>query len=82
VPHAWIAQLAGGGRIVLPLVMRGQQRIIAFERDGAELAGRSMIYGGFVPMQGAGTHRAFALGFKDASTLHFDEGEPADVDEL
>lgn len=39
-----------------------------------------MIYGGFVPMQGAGTHKAFALGLDDATTLHFDEGEPADAE--
>lgn len=76
VPTAWVEQLAEGGRIVLPLVMRGQQRIIAFERDGADLVSRAMIYGGFVPMQGTGAHKAFALGFEDATTLHFDEGEP------
>lgn len=82
VPQAWLAQLAEDGRIVVPLVMRGQQRIIAFERAGTDLVGRAMIYGGFVPMQGAGAHKAFALGFDDATTLHFDEGEPADVEAL
>lgn len=82
VPRAWVAQLAEDGRLVLPLVMRGQQRVIVFERDGAELASRSMIYGGFVPMQGAGAYRAYALGFEDATTLHFDEGEPEDADKL
>ena len=79
VPPAWSRQLAEGGRIVLPLALRGQQRIIAFNRVGANLASRSMFYGGFVPMQGEGAHRAFALGFEDATTLHFDEGEPADA---
>ncbi|MBR7825837.1 methyltransferase, FxLD system [Actinospica sp. MGRD01-02] len=79
VAPAWVAQLAEGGRIVLPLVMRGQQRIIAFERDGADLVSRKMIYGGFVPMQGAGARKAFALGLDDAATLHFDEGGPVDA---
>jgi len=82
VPPAWMAQLAEDGRIVLPLALRGQQRIIAFDRDGTDLVSRSMFYGGFVAMQGLGAHRAFALGFEDATTLHFDEGEPADADEL
>ena len=82
VPPAWIRQLVEDGRIVLPLALRGQQRIIAFDRDGADLASRAMIYGGFVPMQGIGAHRAFALGYEDASTLHFDEGEPADTHAL
>jgi protein-L-isoaspartate(D-aspartate) O-methyltransferase len=79
LPPAWMRQLAEDGHIVLPLALRGQQRIIAFDRDGEDLAGHSMFYGGFVPMQGIGAHRAFALAFEDATTLHFDEGEPADT---
>jgi protein-L-isoaspartate(D-aspartate) O-methyltransferase len=82
VPAAWTGQLTGGGRIVLPLVMRGQQRIIAFDRAGSDLVSRSVFYGGFVPMQGDGAHRAYTLGFEDATTLVFDEGESADSLEL
>jgi protein-L-isoaspartate(D-aspartate) O-methyltransferase len=82
VPPAWTSQLAAHLQRHHDPPPRGQQRVIAFDRDGADLVSCSLFYGGFVPMQGAGAHRAYALDFEDATTLHFDEGRPADAAEL
>ena len=61
VPPAWTAQLAPGGRIVLPLRMRGLTRSVALDQvgagaDGLLLRGGDVRLCSFVPMQGAGAH--------------------------
>lgn len=56
IPPAWISQLTDGGRIVLPLRLRGLTRSVAFERDGDHLVSQGYRLCGFVPMQGAGEH--------------------------
>lgn len=83
VPDAWIEQLTPDGRIVLPLAVRGQQRIVAFDRDGDRLISRKVFTGGFVPMQGHGAHEPFtvALG-PDGASLSLHEGEPHDAQAL
>lgn len=50
---AWRAQLADGGRLVLPLSLRGMQRAVAFEPDGDGWESRSIIDCGFMPLRGA-----------------------------
>ena len=57
IAPAWVDQLADGGRIVVPLRMRGLTRSVAFERKGGHLASRAYELCGFVPMQGAGECR-------------------------
>ncbi|MFL1375858.1 methyltransferase, FxLD system [Nocardiopsis protaetiae] len=55
LPPAWTEQLVDGGRIVLPLGVRGHQRIYALTGCGGELlVGETGNHAGFVPMQGAG----------------------------
>lgn len=55
IPPAWVEQLASGGRLVVPLRMRGLTRSVAFEYDQrGYLAGREYDLCGFVPMQGIG----------------------------
>jgi protein-L-isoaspartate(D-aspartate) O-methyltransferase len=61
LPPAWIDQLAPGGRIVVPLRMRGLTRTVALDRptdphDPALLRGQDVRLCSFVPMQGAGAH--------------------------
>lgn len=56
IPPAWSRQLAEGGRIVVPLRLRGLTRSVVFERDGGHLVSRGHHLCGFVPMQGAGAH--------------------------
>jgi protein-L-isoaspartate(D-aspartate) O-methyltransferase len=50
---AWHEQLAGGGRLVLPLSLRGVQRSVALEPAGPGWASVSVIDGGFMPLRGA-----------------------------
>lgn len=56
VPWAWVDQLRPGGRIVVPLRVRGQTRSIAFDRVDWHLESRSTTLCGFVCMQGAGAN--------------------------
>ncbi len=49
---AWVEQLATGGRLVLPLSLRGAQRSVAFERAGDHLASVSIVGCGFMPLRG------------------------------
>jgi protein-L-isoaspartate(D-aspartate) O-methyltransferase len=56
IAPAWIDQLRPGGRIVVPLRLRGQTRSIAFDRVDDHLESRSTTLCGFVCMQGAGAN--------------------------
>ena len=51
---AWVQQLAEGGRIVVPLRLRGLTRSLVFEREGDHLVASEPEVCGFVPMRGAG----------------------------
>ncbi|MGC4938323.1 methyltransferase, FxLD system [Kribbella sp. DT2] len=55
IAPAWLEQLAPGGRIVVPLRVRGQTRSLALDlqTDGS-LRSRSSVICGFVSMQGVG----------------------------
>lgn len=54
VPPAWVAQLAPGGRLVVPLRLHGLGRSLVFDRAGDRLISRGHIMAGFVPIQGEG----------------------------
>ncbi|MFF5476718.1 methyltransferase, FxLD system [Streptomyces sp. NPDC012935] len=69
IPPAWIHQLKEGGRLVVPLRMRGMTRTIAFVRDGERLVSDGFELCGFVPMQGAGENRV------RLAVLHDTDGE-------
>ena len=56
VPPAWVDQLVDGGRLLVPLVLRGLSRTITFEKTTTWLVSRSSRVFGFVPMQGVGAH--------------------------
>ncbi|MFD6874399.1 MULTISPECIES: methyltransferase, FxLD system [unclassified Streptomyces] len=83
IPPAWTDQLNDGGRLVVPLRMRGLSRSVAFDLDGDRLISRSAELCGFVTMQGAGEHqeRLLLLRGKEIA-LRFDEGWPEDPDAL
>lgn len=53
IAPAWLAQLKPGGRLVLPLSLRGPQRSIAFDWDGEVLRSVSVQDCGFMLMRGA-----------------------------
>ncbi|MET9293065.1 methyltransferase, FxLD system [Streptomyces sp. NPDC003077] len=69
IPPAWLHQLAEGGRLVVPLRMRGMTRTVAFVRDGERLVSDGFELCGFVPMQGAGENRI------SLALIHDAEGE-------
>jgi protein-L-isoaspartate(D-aspartate) O-methyltransferase len=79
IAPTWLEQLADGGRIVLPLRMRGVTRTIAFRRDGDRLVSTSAQVAGFVAMQGDGAHPEKVYELPDgrgrAIKLRFDDGE-------
>ncbi|MDT0307340.1 methyltransferase, FxLD system [Streptomyces sp. DSM 44917] len=69
VPPAWRDQLVEGGRLVVPLRMRGMTRTVAFVRRGHRLVSDGFELCGFVPMQGVGENRVRLV------LLHDVEGE-------
>jgi protein-L-isoaspartate(D-aspartate) O-methyltransferase len=69
IPPAWVHQLKDGGRLVVPLRMRGMTRTVAFVRDGERLVSDGFELCGFVPMQGVGENRMRLV------SLHEVEGE-------
>jgi protein-L-isoaspartate(D-aspartate) O-methyltransferase len=50
---AWLDQLASGGRLVVPLDLRGAQVSVAFEREDGHWASRSVVPCGFMRLRGA-----------------------------
>jgi protein-L-isoaspartate(D-aspartate) O-methyltransferase len=67
---AWEAQLAEGGRVVVPMRIRGLTRCLTLERAEGTGRWRSLAVDtcGFVRMQGAGEH------WEQMPLLHQDEG--------
>lgn len=84
IPPAWTRQLAEGGRIVVPLRMKGVTRSLALECEGDHLASRSQGVCGFVKMQGAGSHQERLWLLRgEAVALRFDDGtleQPSELD--
>jgi protein-L-isoaspartate(D-aspartate) O-methyltransferase len=80
IPLAWTDQLKPGGRLVVPLRMRGLTRSIAFVRVGDHLESESAKICGFVPMQGSTAHNEELLLVNGTPEigLRFDDGLPSD----
>jgi protein-L-isoaspartate(D-aspartate) O-methyltransferase len=57
---AWLDQLAPGGRLVVPLRVRGLGRLLAFARDGDQWRGGGWEQCGFVRMRGRGAREPVA----------------------
>ena len=55
----WIAQLADGGKIVMPFVLRaGMQAVLGLQKQGAELVSTRVVPGGFMRLRGPAGPRA------------------------
>ncbi|MFE6447484.1 methyltransferase, FxLD system [Nocardiopsis dassonvillei] len=81
IPPGWVANLAEGGRLVVPLRMRNLTRSIAFTKADNHLAGSDPRVCGFVPMQGIGGHAETLLlvnGTEEIG-LRFDDEAPTDA---
>jgi protein-L-isoaspartate(D-aspartate) O-methyltransferase len=84
LPPAWSDQLVPGGRLVVPLRMRGMTRSIAFEQEDGYWRSRSIEECGFIPLRGAGevAERNLFLDEQRHVTLRIDDGYPADSQAL
>ncbi|MGW8597653.1 methyltransferase, FxLD system [Streptomyces sp. NPDC055893] len=88
ISPAWTAQLKQGGRLIVPLRMRGLTRSVAFtlveSEHGPHLESESAWICGFVPMQGSTAHREELLLVNGTPEigLKFDDGLPADPHRL
>ncbi|MCP2359704.1 protein-L-isoaspartate(D-aspartate) O-methyltransferase [Nonomuraea thailandensis] len=75
IPPAWREQLAPGGRIVVPLRMKGISRSLALEPTNDHLVAVSQAVSGFVWMQGAGANDGHLWLLKGTKVgLRFDDG--------
>ncbi|WP_198587109.1 methyltransferase, FxLD system [Glycomyces xiaoerkulensis] len=81
LPPVWTDRLAPGGRLVVPLRMRGITRSLALELVGAHLEAVSSEVCGFVQLQGVLGHeeRLFLLRGKDLGLRFDDANAPADM---
>ncbi|MBV2364676.1 methyltransferase, FxLD system [Streptomonospora nanhaiensis] len=81
LPPAWTAQLAGGGRLVAPMRLRGVSRTVAFDlADDGHLVSRPDHHlTVFVPMQGAGAHEERGIAVQGEDIALYDVEESVDV---
>ncbi|MGH3278290.1 MAG: methyltransferase, FxLD system [Trebonia sp.] len=84
VMPAWRGQLAPGGRLVVPLRVRGVTRTVALERDGDGWRSVSLNECGFMPMRGplAVEERDVELPPATGVRIRVDDGLPADFEAL
>jgi protein-L-isoaspartate(D-aspartate) O-methyltransferase len=84
VPTAWREQLAPGGRLVVPLRVRGISRSVALELDGEVWRSVSIEECGFMPMRGpeaVNEHNA-ELPPERGVWIRADDGQPVDAQTL
>ncbi len=80
IPPAWWEQLAPGGRIVVPLRMRGLTRSVVLKHDGEHLASTGYRLCGFVPMQGCSAREQRLIPLEGAEVaLRVEEEQPLEV---
>jgi protein-L-isoaspartate(D-aspartate) O-methyltransferase len=80
IAPAWLDQLAPGGRLVLPLSVRGIQLSVALERVGKHWMSTSAWRCGFVRMLGAyaGPERVVVLDEPQSLVAQMSDGSPVD----
>jgi protein-L-isoaspartate(D-aspartate) O-methyltransferase len=77
LPGAWWQQLAGQGRIVVPLRLHssGLTRSVAFDRQpDRHLASTSLLVCGFVPMRGSAASNGGSVQLAEGVTVHTEPG--------
>jgi protein-L-isoaspartate(D-aspartate) O-methyltransferase len=84
IAPAWLAQLAPGGRLVLPLSIRGIQLSVGLQRAGEVWLSTSAWRCGFVRMLGAfaGPEEVISLAEPFALAFQVSDGVPVDADAL
>jgi len=79
---AWVAQLVMGGRLVLPLSLRGVQQSVALERRADHLASLSIVGCGFLPLRGALAGPDLLSSLEPGVLLRIDERRCLDLEAL
>jgi len=84
IAPAWLAQLAPGGRLVLPLSIRGIQLSVGLQRAGEAWLSTSAWRCGFVRMLGAfaGPEEVIRLSEPSAFAFQVSDGYPIDAQAL
>lgn len=78
-PTAWLRQLAPGGRLVVPLRLRGAaSRSIVFERDGNGWRSRSSELAVFMPLRGIGDDARRTVTLAEDVTLQVHKDQTVD----
>lgn len=76
LPPAWAEQLDVGGRIVVPLSIRGLSRSIAFRQEDDHLVSESVEPCGFISMRGSSSAEDDIVEIAKGATLHVGEAQP------
>ncbi len=84
IAPAWLSQLGSGGRLVLPLSIRGIQLSVGLQRAGEVWLSTSAWRCGFVRMLGAfaGPEEVITLGGPSALAFQISDGCPVDAQAL
>jgi protein-L-isoaspartate(D-aspartate) O-methyltransferase len=84
IAPAWLDQLGPGGRLVLPLSVRGMQLSVGLQRKGEAWLSRSAWRCGFVRMLGAfaGPEEVIKLDEPPEVTFQVSDGSPVDARSL
>lgn len=81
VPVSWREQMAPGGRLVVPLRIRGVTRAVGLELDGQIWRSASIEECGFMPMRGPGAVEELNLELPPSRgvRIRVDDGKPVSV---
>jgi protein-L-isoaspartate(D-aspartate) O-methyltransferase len=83
IAPAWLDQLAGDGRLVVPLRLRGLGRLLTFTREGDHWTGGGWDQCGFVRMRGpAALNPVVTTPLAEGVRLRWDGGPPPDAEAL
>ncbi|HEX5113644.1 MAG TPA: methyltransferase, FxLD system [Pseudonocardiaceae bacterium] len=84
LPMAWADQLAGGGRLVVPLRISGLTRTVTFERTDGIWRSLDADECGFMPMRGEGQVAEHNLSLRGETgvVVRTDGGQPLDAARL
>ena len=85
IPVAWITQLRVGGRLVAPLTVRAQQKVVAFERTERGLESVAIVDAGFIMLRGPSASeesRTIVLGDPNVSLRVLTENITVDADAI
>jgi len=82
IPAAWVAQLRAGGRLVAPLTIHCQQKVVAFARTARGLESDAIVDAGFIMLRGDAPHaESVALALDEPGmTLRVHRAHAATVD--